>query len=444
MSYVQEVLTKVQKEHAQQTEFCQAVCEVLTSLEPVICREEVLYRRQALLERLIQPERTVIFRVPWVDDAGQVQVNTGYRVQHSSAIGPYKGGLRFHPSVNLSILKFLAFEQTFKNALTGLALGGGKGGADFDPKGKSDREVMAFCQSFMTELYRHIGPQTDVPAGDIGVGSREIGYLYGQYRRLRDTFDGTLTGKGLDWGGSACRTEATGYGLVYLTKCMLESSGQTLEGKTVGVSGAGNVATYAIEKAWQMGAVPVSCSDSTGWIHDPRGVDVALLKQVKKHRGSSLEAYAQKRPGAKFTPGKGVWSVPCQIALPCATQNELTLEDAKLLTDNGCLAVAEGANMPLTLEAVHFLRQKQIPLCPGKGANAGGVAVSGLEMSQNAMRQSWSFDRVDGMLQKIMEGIFTRIRETAKAWDMEEDYIAGANIAGFEKVSRAMLEQGVV
>ena len=444
MTYAQEIMNQIQQKHSDQPEFCQAVGEVLTSLEPVLCHQEPFCRQQALLERLTQPEQVIQFRVPWTDDSGQVRVNTGYRIQHSSAIGPYKGGLRFHPTVNLSILKFLAFEQTFKNALTGLALGGGKGGADFDPKGKSDREVMAFCQSFMTRLHRHIGPWTDVPAGDIGVGSREIGYLYGQYRRLRDSFDGALTGKGATWGGSACRTEATGYGLVYLTRRMLESIGQDLEGKIVTVSGAGNVATYAIEKLLQMGAIPVTCSDSTGWIHDPQGLDVNLLKEVKKVRGTSLEVYAAQRPEAKFFPGKGVWSVPCQVALPCATQNEMDLEDAKLLCGNGCIAVAEGANMPLTPEAAAFFREKEISLCPGKAANAGGVAVSGLEMCQNARRESWSFQRVDGMLQSIMENIFTQIDTAAREWDRPGDFVAGANIAAFQKVSRAMGEQGVI
>ena len=444
MTYVQEVLKDVQRKNIHQPEFCQAVREVFVSIGPVVSRDEELYRCQALLERLAEPERVVIFRVPWTDDAGRVRVNTGYRVQHSSAMGPYKGGLRFHPTVNLSILKFLAFEQTFKNALTGLPMGGGKGGADFDPKGKSDREVMAFCQSFMTELHRHIGASRDVPAGDIGVGSREIGYLYGQYRRLSNTFDGTLTGKGLDFGGSPCRTEATGYGLVYLTRRMLSSLGENMEGKTVTVSGAGNVATYAMEKLLQMGAKPVTCSDSTGWIHDPQGIDVALLKDVKKVRGASLEAYATRRTGAKFTPGRGVWEVPCRIALPCATQNELTLEDAKHLTEGGCLAVAEGANMPLTQEAVHWFREKGIALCPGKAANAGGVAVSGLEMSQNAQRIRWNFEQVDGMLQGIMENIFEQIDTAAKQWGAAGDWVAGANIAAFQKISRAILEQGVI
>lgn len=443
MSYTQYVREQLHTQNPHQPEFCQAVCEVLDSLELVVEKDEGLYRQQGLLERLMTPERVVIFRVPWVDDQGQVRVNTGYRVQHNSAIGPYKGGLRFHPSVNLSIMKFLAFEQTFKNALTGLPMGGGKGGADFDPKGKSQREVMAFCQSFMTELHRHIGPQTDVPAGDIGVGSREIGYLFGQYRRLQNRFAGALTGKGLSYGGSACRAEATGYGLMYLVRAMLAERGQNLEGKRIAVSGAGNVATHAIEKAWRLGAKPVTCSDSTGWVLDEQGIDLELLKQVKG-TGQSLEVYAQRRPGAVYTPGKGVWSVPCHIALPCATQNELTLEDAKILAGNGCMAVAEGANMPLTAEATHFLREKGIPHCPGKAANAGGVAVSGLEMSQNSIGQSWSFSRVDGILQKIMEDIFARIDASAKEWGMEGDYVAGANIAGFRKVSQAMLEQGVV
>ena len=444
MSYAQQIQQRVRQENPGQPEFCQAVEEVLGSLEPVLEKQEALYRSQAVLERLTAPERAVIFRVPWIDDRGQVQVNTGYRVQFSSAIGPYKGGLRFHPSVNLSIVKFLGFEQIFKNALTGLPMGGGKGGADFDPKGKSDREVMAFCQSFMTELYRHIGPDTDVPAGDIGVGSREIGYLFGQYRRLRNAFEGTLTGKGLSYGGSACRTEATGYGLLYLTRCMLEADGQDLCGKTVAVSGAGNVAICAIEKALQLGAKPVTCSDSTGWIHDPQGIDVQLLRKIKLQQRQTLRQYAQQRPGAAYQEGRGVWSVKCDIALPCATQNELTLEDAKLLTDNGCAAVAEGANMPVTARAAHWLRQRHILLCPGKAANAGGVAVSGLEMSQNAQRQSWSFTQVDTMLQNIMENIFHTIDTTARDYGVAGDFVAGANIAGFLKVSQAMLEQGVV
>ena len=443
MSYTQQVWETVCRRQPHQPEFCQAVGEVLDSLAPVIENNEALYRQQGLLERLVNPERVVIFRVPWTDDRGQVHVNTGYRVQHSSAIGPYKGGLRFHPSVNLSIMKFLAFEQTFKNALTGLPMGGGKGGADFDPKGRSHREIMAFCQSFMTELHRHIGAGRDVPAGDIGVGSREIGYLYGQYRRLENRFDGSLTGKDLAFGGSACRTEATGYGLLYMVRAMLKKQGQSLEGKHIAVSGAGNVATYAMEKAWQLGAKPITCSDSKGWIYEEQGVDVELLKKVKG-AGERLEMYAAQRPGAVYTPGRGVWGVPCDIALPCATQNELTLGDAQTLVKNGCVAVAEGANMPLTAEAAHYLRQQAIPHCPGKAANAGGVAVSGLEMSQNAMGQSWSFSRVDAMLQTVMEDIFAGIDAAAKDWAVEGDYVAGANIAGFQKVSRAMLAQGVI
>lgn len=443
MSYGQEVWTRVRRQNPGQPEFCQAVEEVLRSLEPVLAENEPLYRSQGILERLTTPERVVIFRVPWVDDRHQVQVNTGYRVQFSSAIGPYKGGLRFHPSVDLSVVKFLGFEQIFKNALTGLPMGGGKGGADFDPKGKSDREIMAFCQSFMTELYRHIGPDTDVPAGDIGVGSREIGYLYGQYRRLRNAFEGALTGKGLTFGGSACRTQATGYGLLYLTEHMLRENGMDLSGMTVAVSGAGNVATYAIEKAWQLGAKPVTCSDSTGWIYDPQGIDVALLRQVKEQR-QRLEIYAGLRPGAQYRQGKGVWSVPCDVALPCATQNELTEQDAKSLAEKGCKAVAEGANMPTTPQAVQFLQKNGILLCPGKAANAGGVAVSGLEMCQNAQRQNWSFAQVDAMLRSIMKEIFCRVDSAAKAYAVPGDYVAGANIAGFLKVSQAMLEQGVV
>jgi len=444
MSYGQEVWAKVRLQNPGQPEFCQAVEEVLTALEPVLEERESLYRREGLLERLTMPERAVIFRVPWVDDRGQVQVNTGYRVQFNSAIGPYKGGLRFHPTVNLSIVKFLGFEQTFKNALTGLPMGGGKGGADFDPKNKSDREIMAFCQSFMTELFRHIGPDTDVPAGDIGVGSREIGYLFGQYRRLRNRFEGALTGKGLTFGGSACRVQATGYGLAYLTEHMLRENGMALSGMRVCLSGAGNVAIHAMEKAWQLGAKPVTCSDSSGWVYDPRGIDVALLRQVKEQRRERLEEYARLRPGAQYQQGRGVWSIPCDVALPCATENELTGRDAQLLLENGCKAVAEGANMPLTPDAVRLLRENGVLLCPGKAANAGGVAVSGLELCQNARRQSWSFAQVDGMLRQIMESIFRQVDRAARDYGMPGDYVAGANIAGFMKVSQAMLEQGAV
>ena len=444
MSYVTEVLKNLDKQDPGQPEFRQAVSEVLWSLEPMIGEQEEYYRQQGLLERLVTPERVVIFRVPWVDDRGQVQVNTGYRVQFNSAIGPYKGGLRFHPTVNLSVVKFLGFEQVFKNALTGLPMGGGKGGADFDPKGKSQREVMAFCQSFMTELHRHIGPQTDVPAGDIGVGGWEIGYLYGQYRRLTNRVDGALTGKNVLFGGSACRTEATGYGLLYLVRKMLEENGLSLNGLTVAVSGAGNVAIHAMEKAWQLGAKPVTCSDSKGWIYDPDGIDVALLKQVKLEKRLPLTEYIKQRPKARYHGGKGVWQVPCDVALPCATQNELELADAKTLRENGCIAVAEGANMPVTLEATRYLQRSGILFCPGKAANAGGVAVSGLEMQQNAILQQWDFATVDTELAQIMDRIFVEIDTAARTCGKPGDYVTGANVAAFQKVSQAMLLQGVI
>lgn len=444
MDYVGEVLARVRLQQDGQPEFLQAVQEVLESLRPEIRRNEQYYRDQALLERLVTPERCVLFRVPWVDDDGKVHINNGYRVQFNSAIGPYKGGLRFHPSVNLGIIKFLGFEQVFKNALTGLPMGGGKGGADFDPKGRSDGEIMRFCQSFMTELNRHIGPDTDVPAGDIGVGSREIGYLFGQYKRLRNAFEGALTGKGLTFGGSLVRTEATGYGLLYLTAQMLKMNGHTIKGMTVAVSGAGNVAIYAIEKAWQMGALPVTCSDSSGWIYDPAGIDVALLRQVKEERRQRLGVYAEKRAGAVYHPGKGVWSVKCQIALPCATQNELTLEDAHTLVANGCIAVAEGANMPTTLEATKYLQENGVLFCPGKAANAGGVATSGLEMSQNSLRMGWSFDEVDSKLKDIMEQIFHSIDRAARESGCAGNYVVGANVAAFRKVADAMCMQGIV
>ena len=445
MDYIQSVLKLLEQQYADQREYLQAVKEVLESLAPVMAEKEALYRSRGLLERLVTPERCIIFRVPWVDDRGQVQINTGYRVQFNSAIGPYKGGLRFHPSVNLSIIKFLGFEQIFKNALTGLPMGGGKGGADFDPKGKSDREIMAFCQSYMTELYRHIGPDTDVPAGDIGVGGREIGYLFGQYKRLRGAFEGgVLTGKGLSYGGSKIRTQATGYGLLYLTQEMLKKHGHSLEGKTVAVSGAGNVAIYAIEKAWLLGAKPVTCSDSNGWIYDPEGIDVALLKEVKEVRRQRLTAYSDARPGAEYHPGRGVWGVKCDVALPCATQNELTLADAQELVKNGCIAVAEGANMPTTWEATRYLQRKGVLFCPGKAANAGGVATSGLEMSQNALRLGWSAEEVDAKLKTIMTDIFRSVDTAARDWGREGDYVMGANIAGFLKVAEAMTAQGVV
>ena len=400
--------------------------------------------RDALLERLVNPERQIKFRVPWVDDNGQVQVNTGYRVQFNSAIGPYKGGLRFHPSVNVGIIKFLGFEQIFKNSLTGLPIGGGKGGSNFDPKGKSDREVMAFCQSFMTELCKYIGADTDVPAGDIGVGGREIGYLFGQYKRIQGLYEGVLTGKGLTFGGSLARTEATGYGLLYFTNAMLKANDIDIAGKTIAVSGAGNVAIYAIQKAQQLGGKPVTCSDSTGWIYDPEGIDVELLKEVKEVRRERLTAYAEARPSAEYHEGKGVWTVKCDIALPCATQNELQLEDAKTLVANGVTAVAEGANMPTTIEATEYLQENGVLFAPGKASNAGGVATSALEMSQNSQRLSWTFDEVDSRLQTIMENIFANVDAAAKDYGFEKNYVVGANIAGFLKVVDAMNAQGIV
>ena len=444
MSYVDEVLQRVIEQNPAQPEFHQAVKEVLESLRVVIERNEEAYRRDALLERLTTPERAILFRVPWVDDKGQVQVNNGYRVQYNSAIGPIKGGLRLHPSVNLGVIKFLGFEQIFKNSLTGLPIGGGKGGSDFDPKGKSDREVMAFCQSFMTELYKYVGADTDVPAGDIGVGGREIGFLYGQYKRLTGRYEGVLTGKGLSYGGSLARTQATGYGLLYLTEEMLKCNGKELAGKIVAVSGAGNVATYAIEKAWQLGAKPVTCSDSTGWIYDPEGIDVELLKDVKEVRRARLTEYAKARPSAVYHEGKGVWSTKCDVALPCATQNELLLEDAKMLVANGCFAVAEGANMPTSLDATKYLQDSGILFCPGKASNAGGVATSALEMTQNSERLSWTFEEVDSKLKDIMVNIFHNLDNAAREYGMEGNYVAGANIAGFLKVADAMKAQGIV
>ena len=443
MSYVDEVIELVEKKNPGEPEFHQAVKEVLESLKPVVEANEEKYRKEALLERLVEPERVIMFRVPWVDDNGNVQVNKGFRVQFNSAIGPYKGGLRFHPSVYLGIIKFLGFEQIFKNSLTGLPIGGGKGGADFDPKGKSDREVMAFCQSYMTELYRHIGADTDVPAGDIGVGAREIGYLFGQYKRIRDAYEGVLTGKGLTYGGSLVRTQATGYGLLYLTEELLKLNGKELKGKTVVVSGAGNVAIYAIEKAYQLGAKPVTCSDSTGWVYDPEGIDLEALKEIKEVKRARLTEYTNYRPNAEYHEGKGVWTVKCDIALPCATQNELHLEDAKALVANGCFAVAEGANMPTTLEATKYLQENGIIFAPGKAANAGGVATSGLEMSQNSERLSWSFEEVDEKLQGIMVNICHNMVDAAKKYGFEGNYVVGANAAGFEKIADAMIAQGV-
>ena len=444
MSYVDEVIETIIEQNPSEPEFHQAVREVLESLRVVIEENEEEYKKNALLERLTNPERQLKFRVPWIDDNGQVQVNTGYRVQFNSAIGPYKGGLRFHPSVNVGIIKFLGFEQIFKNSLTGLPIGGGKGGSDFDPKGKSDREIMAFCQSFMTELCKYIGADTDVPAGDIGVGGREIGFLFGQYKRIRGLYEGVLTGKGLSFGGSLARTEATGYGLLYFTNAMLKANDIDIAGKTIAVSGAGNVAIYAIEKAQQLGGNPVTCSDSTGWIYDPEGIDVALLKEVKEVRRERLTAYAEARPSAEYHEGKGVWTIKCDIALPCATQNELQLEDAKTLVENGVLAVAEGANMPTTIEATEYLQENGILFAPGKASNAGGVATSALEMSQNSERLSWTFEEVDGRLQTIMETIFANVADAAAEYGMDKNYVAGANIAGFKKVVDAMNAQGIV
>ncbi len=444
MSYVNEILERVAAQNPGQPEFLQAVTEVLESLRVVIEKNEDAYRKNAFLERLTTPERIIMFRVPWVDDKGQVQVNNGYRVQFNSAIGPYKGGLRFHPSVNQGILKFLGFEQVFKNSLTGLPIGGGKGGSDFDPKGKSDREVMAFCQSFMTELYKYIGADEDVPAGDIGVGGREIGYLFGQYKRLTGLYEGVLTGKGLSYGGSLARTQATGYGLLYITEEMLKCNGKDLKGKVIAVSGAGNVATYAIEKAWQLGAKPVTCSDSTGWIYDPDGIDVATLIEVKQVKRARLTEYAKARPNSVYHEGKGVWTTKCDIALPCATQNELLLEDAKTLVANGCFAVCEGANMPTSLDATKYLQENGIYFLPGKASNAGGVATSALEMTQNSQRLSWTFEEVDRKLQGIMVNIFHNLDNAAKEYGMEGNYVAGANIAGFLKVADAMNAQGIV
>ena len=443
MSYVSRIIDQVKEKNAEQPEFIQAVTEVLTSLEPVIDAHPE-YEAAGLLERIVEPERVVMFRVPWVDDQGNVQVNRGYRVEFNSALGPYKGGLRLHPSVNLGIIKFLGFEQIFKNSLTTLPMGGGKGGSDFDPKGKSDMEVMRFCQSFMTELCRHIGPNTDVPAGDIGTGGREIGFMFGQYKRIRNEFTGVLTGKGLTYGGSLARTEATGYGLVYLVQEHLECNGDSFEGKTVTVSGSGNVAIYATEKAQQLGAKVVTLSDSTGWIHDPAGIDVDLLKQIKEVERGRISEYAKRREGVEYHDGRGVWSVPCDIALPCATQNELFLDDAQALAKNGCKIVAEGANMPTTMDATEFLLEAGVTFFPGKAANAGGVATSGLEMSQNSERLSWTFEEVDAKLQGIMKSIYHAADDAAKEYGHEGNFVMGANIAGFVKLADAMMAQGIV
>ncbi len=443
MSYVDSVLEELVRKNPAQDEFIQAATEVLNSLRPVIDANPQ-FEENGLLERLTEPERVIMFRVPWVDDHGKVQVNRGFRVQFNSAIGPYKGGLRLHPSVNLGIIKFLGFEQIFKNSLTGLPIGGGKGGADFDPKGKSDREVMAFCQSFMSELFRHIGADTDVPAGDIGVGAREIGYLFGQYKRLTNRYEGVLTGKGLTYGGSLARTQATGYGLVYFVDEMLKVKNDSFAGKTVVVSGSGNVAIYATEKAQALGAKVVALSDSNGWVYDKDGIDLAVVKEIKEVRRGRIKEYVQARPNAEYHEGKGIWSIPCDIALPCATQNELNKEDAELLVKNGVQIVAEGANMPTTLDATEFLQNSGVAFGPGKAANAGGVATSALEMSQNSMRMSWTFEEVDSKLHDIMIGIHKNAYEAAKEYGHEGNYVMGANIAGFMKVAEAMMAQGVV
>lgn len=442
MSYVDNVIEAVKAKNAEQPEFIQAVTEVLKSLEPVI-EAHPEYEEASLLERIVEPERVIMFRVPWVDDAGKVQVNRGFRVQFNSAIGPYKGGLRLHPSVNLGIIKFLGFEQIFKNSLTTLPMGGGKGGSDFDPKGKSDAEVMRFCQSFMTELCRHIGADTDVPAGDIGTGAREIGYMFGQYKRIKNVWEGVLTGKGLSYGGSLARTEATGYGLIYFVQEYLNCHNDDIKGKKVAVSGSGNVAIYATEKAQQLGATVVTMSDSTGWIHDPNGIDVALVKQIKEVERGRISEYAKRREGVEYHEGRGVWTIPVDIALPCATQNELLIDDAKNLVANGAMMVAEGANMPTTMDATEYLMENGVVFCPGKASNAGGVATSGLEMSQNSERLSWTFEEVDAKLQSIMKSIYHAADDAAKHYGHEGNYVMGANIAGFEKVADAMMAQGI-
>ena len=441
--YLKRVYADVERRDAHEPEFLQAVREVFESLELVIDKHPE-WEKAGLIERFVEPERVVEFRVPWVDDQGVTRVNRGFRVQYNSAIGPYKGGLRFHPSVNMSIIKFLGFEQIFKNSLTGLPIGGGKGGSDFNPKGKSEMEIMRFCQSFMTALYRVIGPNTDVPAGDIGVGGREIGYMFGQYKRITGQYEGVLTGKGLSFGGSLARTEATGYGLVYLVEEMLKNHANSIEGKTIVVSGSGNVATYAIEKALSLGGKVVTASDSSGFVYDPDGIDVETLKQIKEVRRARISEYAKERPNAKFYEGKKVWGVPCDIALPCATQNELGAEDAKELIKNGCIAVGEGANMPSTTEATEVFLQNKILFAPGKAANAGGVATSALEMSQNSARVSWPFEKVDHQLNNIMINIYHNMANAAKEYGHEDNFVVGANIAGFLKVADAMMAQGIV
>ena len=445
MSYIDNIIAGIEKRDSGQPEFLQAAREVLESLRIIVDKDST-YEKAGLLERLVEPERAIIFRVPWLDDSGKVQVNRAFRVQFNSAIGPYKGGLRFHPSVNLSIIKFLGFEQIFKNSLTGLPMGGGKGGSDFDPKGKSDNEVMRFCQSFMTELYRHIGPDTDVPAGDIGVGGREIGFMYGQYKRIVDRFEGVLTGKGIGWGGSLARNEATGYGLVYIVEEYLNKKGDSFKGKKVSISGSGNVAIFAAQKVSSLGAVVVTMSDSNGYVYHKDGINLDTVKDIKLVKRERLTKYAEVHKDAVYTDaGKGrVWDIACDIALPCATQNELLIEDAKTLTANGCKIVAEGANMPTTLDATEYLISKGAAFFPGKAANAGGVATSGLEMCQNSARISWSFEEVDAKLKNIMIGIFGSIDDAAKECGKPGNFVIGANIAGFRKVAKAMLDQGVI
>ncbi len=444
MSYVDEVYEGLKAKHPHEPEFLEAAKRILESLDPIVSKNEDVYRKNALLERFVEPERIVTFRVPWTDDKGVNHVNLGYRVQFNSAIGPYKGGLRFHPSVNQSILKFLGMEQILKNSLTGLPIGGGKGGADFDPHGKSDAEVMRFCQSFMTELYKYIGKDTDVPAGDIGVGGREVGYLYGQYKRITGLYEGVLTGKGLTFGGSLARPEATGYGLVYITDEVVKGAGKELKGQTIVVSGSGNVAQYAIQKAEQLGAKVVTCSDSNGYIYDPNGINFEVLCQIKQVERARIKEYANRVPGSEYHEGERPWGVKCDIALPCATQNEINGEDAKKLIDNGCWCVCEGANMPSDEAAIDAYLAAKILYMPGKAANAGGVAVSALEMSQNSERLSWSFEEVDSKLHDIMVNIYKNVSETAKKYGYENNFVVGANIAGFEKVATAMLGQGLV
>jgi len=443
MSYLDNVLQTAKQTHKDQPEFIQAVTEVLNTIKPA-AEADPIFEKYGIVERLLEPDRQIIFRVPWVDDSGKVHVNRGYRVQYNNMLGPYKGGIRFHPSVNLSIIKFLGFEQIFKNALTGLPIGGGKGGADFDPKGKSELEVMRFCQSFINELHKHLGQNIDVPAGDIGVGAREVGYMYGQFKKLTDSFEGVLTGKGLGYGGSLARKEATGFGTIYFVNEMLKANNNSMEGKICAISGSGNVAIYAAKKAWDLGAKPVTLSDSNGWIYDEEGVDVAAVIEIKEKNRGRISEYLQYRPNAKYTEGKGVWGVKCDIALPCATQNELLLDDAKALVANGCIAVGEGANMPSSLEAIDCFLGAGVLFGPAKAANAGGVATSAMEMSQNSMRLSWSFEEVDQKLQAIMANIFAGTNEAAKKVGAERNYVLGSNVAGFYKVAEAMIAQGVV